>query len=384
MAKCLDLCDKCQQINLRDYLYQNDYPGTIELGCFQDIATKVHCSLCRLVIQALTLHSRQHWKSGIYPVEVCYLGSYNGRSNRQVLDIWFDSTSATLPNGIFGHSTTLCQILPLSHRVVDDASEIGARASASAYTNLIGEKVDMSRVHTWMQNCTSSHGPNCKSDEFHFADNLNLSLLLIDVKDMRLIECDWAEQYIALSYVWGLPQSLRSTKANIHHLQKNGAVQEMWEELPQAITDAIELTKAMGETYLWVDALCIIQDDYCSKAVYIDRMGQIYGNAYVTLITLNSASASSALPGVSQSRVLVQSAVEINDLNLVPRLPQLFSVAQSSAWSRRAWTFQKGSCLGGVCILQTTRSSGNAALLTNQRIALTIMAKMHQILYGDA
>ena len=76
-------------------------------------------------------------------------------------------------------------------------------------------------------------------------------------------------------------------------------MRELWGELPQAIKDAIELTDALGETYLWVDALCIIQDDNRSKALYIARMNQIYGNAHLTLITLNGPSAESALLGVA-------------------------------------------------------------------------------------
>ncbi|TVY12570.1 hypothetical protein LARI1_G009629 [Lachnellula arida] len=338
MEKYLELCDTCQEIKLEDYLYQANYPGTVELGRFQDVAKKNHCSLCRLVIQALNSHSRQHWKSGIYPVEVCYLGRYNEKSNRPVLEVWFNSTSETLPDGMWGHSTTLSQILPLHQQLVHDAS----KARTSACAQLVGEKVDISRIRGWMKSCASLHGPNCNPHKLHFSENLDLSLLLVDVRRMRLAECGWASRYVALSYVWGSSQSLKSTKANIHHLQKDGAVRELWGELPQAIKDAIELTDAMGETYLWVDALCIIQDDNRSKAVYIACMNQIYGNAHVTLVTLNDPSADSALLGVAHSRILIQSPVEINGLHLVPRLPQLSTVEQYSAWSCRAWTFQEG------------------------------------------
>ncbi|KAJ6786759.1 hypothetical protein PWT90_11079 [Aphanocladium album] len=128
----------------------------------------------------------------------------------------------------------------------------------------------------------------------------------------------------------------------MHHLQKDGALRELRGELPQAVTDAIDFSDALGEVYLWVDALCIVQDDNSSKDVYISRMDQIYGGAHVTLVTLNDPSAISALPGVALSRVLIQSPVEINGLHLVPRLPQLSIVEQYSTWSRRAWTFQEG------------------------------------------
>lgn len=119
-------------------------------------------------------------------------------------------------------------------------------------------------------------------------------------------------------------------------------MRELRDGLPQAIKDAIDLTEAMGEIYLWVDALCIIPDDNHSKTLYIARMNEIYGNAYVTLITLNRPSSESSLPGVTHSRALIQSPVEVNGLYLIPRLPQLFTVEQHSAWSSRAWTFQEG------------------------------------------
>lgn len=337
MDKHSELCDICQHITLEDYLYQANYPGTVELGRFQDIAKKDRCPLCKLVIQALNSHSRQHWKVGIYPMEVCYLGRYDEKSNRPVLEVWFDSTSETLPDGMWGHSTTLSHILPLSQPLVHSTTKAGATGRAQ----LLGEKVDISRIRGWMKSCDSLHGPHCNTPKPCTGKKPDFGLLLIDVRRMRLAECAWDSRYIALSYVWGSSKGLRSTKANIRHLQEDGALQELRGELPRAISDAIDFTDAVGETYLWIDALCIVQDDNRSKAVYIPRMNQIYGNAYITLVTLNDPSADSALPGVASSRVVIQSPVEINGLHLVPRLPQLFFVEQNSAWSSRAWTFQE-------------------------------------------
>lgn len=332
------LCDTCRHIKLEDYFYQAEYPGTVELGRFQDVAKKGRCPLCRLVIQALNGYSRQHWKTGIYPVEVCYLGRYYEKQNHPVLEVWFDSTSKTLPDGMRGHCTTLSQLLPLDQPLGHSASEVGAIGPA----RLVGEKADISRIRGWMNSCASFHGPNCNSPKSHINERPDLRLLLVDVKRMRLAACDWDSRYVALSYVWGSSRSLACTKANIHDLQKDGSLKELRGELPRAINDAIDLTHAVGETYLWVDVLSIVQDDNESKAHYISHMNQIYGNAYVTLITLNDPSVDSALPGVTHSRVVIQSPVEINGLNLVPRLPQLSFVEQYSGWSRRAWTFQEG------------------------------------------
>ncbi|KAK8044395.1 hypothetical protein PG993_004419 [Apiospora rasikravindrae] len=344
MESSPELCEICGHIRLQDYFSQAEYPGTVELGPFQDIFSKKNrCPLCKLVIQTLNGHSRDHWKTGIYPVEVCYLGRYSGRTHHSVLDVWFSSTSETLRNSSWGYDTTQSQILPIQQcRTVCTGYN---EKEAIGCGRVLGEKVDISLIRGWMERCASSHGLKCNSNSRPYTGEVSgPKLLLIDAQRMKIAECDWTSRYLALSYVWGTSnKSLTSTKANIQHLQRDGALRELQHELPRAIRDAIELTKAVGETHLWVDALCIVQDDDRSKAVYIPRMDQIYGNAFVTLVTLyNRAPDGSALPGVTHPRALVQSPVDIAGLHVVPRLPPLISVEQSSVWNSRAWTFQEG------------------------------------------
>ena len=50
--------------------------------------------------------------------------------------------------------------------------------------------------------------------------------------------------------------------------------------LPQTIKDAIIVTAELGLEYLWIDALCIIQDDDADKGVELARMGDIYSKAH--------------------------------------------------------------------------------------------------------
>lgn len=64
--------------------------------------------------------------------------------------------------------------------------------------------------------------------------------------------------------------------------------------LSQTIQDAIHVTRKLGIRYLWVDALCIVQDDEASKVKEIDQMGKIYSNA---TLTISAASAAHATDG---------------------------------------------------------------------------------------
>ncbi|KAK0662066.1 heterokaryon incompatibility protein-domain-containing protein [Cercophora samala] len=98
------------------------------------------------------------------------------------------------------------------------------------------------------------------------------------------------EEYVALSYCWGGPQPVVTTIENIAQFSRpNGIVLS---DLPQTLQDAVRTTRRLGFRYLWVDALCIIQDSWDDKAVEIDNMGNIYHHATLTIAAASSRSAS--------------------------------------------------------------------------------------------
>lgn len=65
-------------------------------------------------------------------------------------------------------------------------------------------------------------------------------------------------------------------------------------ELPKTLADAIEVTRQLGYQYLWIDSLCIIQDDEEDKPREISRMRQIFTYAIVVIV---AASASNSNEG---------------------------------------------------------------------------------------
>ncbi|KAI0649828.1 HET-domain-containing protein [Trametes meyenii] len=90
--------------------------------------------------------------------------------------------------------------------------------------------------------------------------------------------------YVALSYVWGEAQPHRTTTGNVRtYLRGIDAAL-----LPQTIKDAIECTYSFGMRYLWVDALCILQDSKDDKAREIAQMRAIYQNAHFTIIAASA------------------------------------------------------------------------------------------------
>ncbi|KAK7222560.1 hypothetical protein V2G26_010563 [Clonostachys chloroleuca] len=118
---------------------------------------------------------------------------------------------------------------------------------------------------------------------------------------LEVNETETHGSYLALSYCWGKPDS----KAEIQpvRLQRDNIQQLMSEIkldiLPQSIQDAITVTRKLGFRYLWVDALCIIQDHGEDKAHEISKMSAIYKNA---AITVAASVAEKASQGFLQSR----------------------------------------------------------------------------------
>ena len=71
--------------------------------------------------------------------------------------------------------------------------------------------------------------------------------------------------------------------------------------LPQTIQDAITITRKLGLQYLWVDALCIIQDSASDKDKEIAKMDRIYQNSQLTIF---AASAEKCQDGFLATRSL--------------------------------------------------------------------------------
>jgi hypothetical protein len=58
------------------------------------------------------------------------------------------------------------------------------------------------------------------------------------------------------------------------------------------------LTAAIDVRYLWVDSLCIVQDDENSRRVHLNSMDAIYANAYVKKVAAVGEDVRHGIPGV--------------------------------------------------------------------------------------
>ncbi|CAG8962214.1 hypothetical protein HYFRA_00005267 [Hymenoscyphus fraxineus] len=93
--------------------------------------------------------------------------------------------------------------------------------------------------------------------------------------------------YTTLSYIWGGPISKRTTMSCFESYCNSIPL----ETLPKSFRDAARITKALGIRYLWIDALCIIQDSKEDWENECPQMCSIYQNSYITIAAPSSPSA---------------------------------------------------------------------------------------------
>jgi hypothetical protein len=85
--------------------------------------------------------------------------------------------------------------------------------------------------------------------------------------------------YATLSYVWGTKTTLLLLRSN-----RQAFIEGIdYDELPKTMQDAVRVASALGISNLWIDALCIVQDDANDRDMELSLMCDYYQNAAVVI-----------------------------------------------------------------------------------------------------
>ena len=279
------------------------------------------------------------------------------------------------------------------------------------YANTLKKRIDCRFLKLCLQQCQQIHGPACNSALGGLYPSTPQTydpiakFRLVDVIDMKIIELNFSEikpgkvgpfPYIALSYVWGYPllppgceeyatepnntsaeadwyykypdhasttwehplgrgkiPDLRLTRRNLRRFKEVQGLRERIDEMPMTIRDTIDVVKRVGQRYLWVDQLCIIQLDTESghpanidhpdrkdNIANIGHMDRIYAGALFTIVNADGENANAGIKGVNFDRELCQSCHDTIAPNVDVFLP-IHMPQKMEPWNQRAWTFQE-------------------------------------------
>ncbi|KAH6641962.1 heterokaryon incompatibility protein-domain-containing protein [Boeremia exigua] len=348
------LCEKCLNITLRRLEEDPDilvYSHYATLGLVHDSAK--HCDLCRCISKAcmvswflpptmfdnrqsryseeqIACAMQQQASFGPTRIEVEGPELFSLGRTSHLLRTW----SLTFR---YGRSfATLWLFVPSTPQIFSELEE-----ACSTDSRLMSPQ-NLLLAKRWMHHC-STHHPKCNS-------TATLPLWIIEIasedQSTRLVRGSGrVAQYATLSYKWGSTVRYKMTSANQSDLQQQIPLDQM----PRTFTDAIKVTRELGYSYLWIDALCITQDCAIELQDQVAAMQDIYSGSSLTLFAAAGDEADTGLdhergPGVTRPiKVTLRLELEPNsaDYETVIFVKQPFQPLSHLPLYSRGWVFQE-------------------------------------------
>ena len=214
---------------------------------------------------------------------------------------------------------------------------------------------NVSLINHWLRNCSKLH------TECWYKSDIQLPARVIDVSPSdssqhpRLVaRPKESGDYVALSHCWGplLESSAgmyaRTLKNNLNQMQQ-GIPSNL---LPQNFQDAILTVRKLQLRYLWIDALCIIQDDPADWAREAAKMNEIYGSAYLTIAATSAISSTEgflrrpqevacSIPFYGDSDTEPAFCLSLTGMLNGGNQGSWMDSIETSRWNTRGWTFQE-------------------------------------------
>ena len=122
-----------------------------------------------------------------------------------------------------------------------------------------GSESSLGITSSWLANCVNNHAscsPTVPGRQILPKRVLNVGDETTDPFLVEPAADNRSGRWVALSYCWGGEPSMKLTKDNIGQLKQGIPL----DRFDATIRDAILVTRALGLTYLWIDALCTSQD----------------------------------------------------------------------------------------------------------------------------
>jgi hypothetical protein len=212
-----------------------------------------------------------------------------------------------------------------------------------------GSDISLSFAKDWIETCRTSH-KRCRRER---TGRLPTRLLELHEGGVRLcitVNATSCQEYVTLSHCWGTLQILKLKTSNIDTLMEGVS----FENLCKTFQDAVKVTRALGYSYLWIDSLCIVQDDEDDWRKESALMKEVYCNAVVNLAATNAKDGSVGLfreRDVSRaSRQYIQTTTSDSNDYKGRINSQIFELMDDRAYyrclsrtllSNRAWAFQE-------------------------------------------
>ncbi|KAH7174219.1 uncharacterized protein B0J16DRAFT_388043 [Fusarium flagelliforme] len=209
-----------------------------------------------------------------------------------------------------------------------------------------GSPQEFALLNDWVTLCDRTHDCISSISEDEWIRQMPTRLIYVGTKDttsLRLIETkqeNITESYIALSHCWGkLSKEERFCTYidNIQDLKKHIP----FDKLPQTFKDAVTATRALKVQYLWIDSLCIIQEDPEDWKIEAAKMEDVFNSAYCTIAASSSTSSLDGFLGNRKDRAVIGIRTANGPLYLSEAIDDFHEDVEQGILNTRGWVFQE-------------------------------------------
>ncbi|CAK7212923.1 hypothetical protein SBRCBS47491_001628 [Sporothrix bragantina] len=244
----------------------------------------------------------------------------------------------------------MLDVLPgMAGTIVKTTSNDATPDAEKVHGLIVPPIIDIERTKQWLATCRDRHD-NCRIHNHSSADGSASAtatappptIRLIDVDARQIVPATLADDFAALSYVWGKDTKPLLTTAALPLYAAPGGLDET--KLPRTIADAMRLARDLGFRHLWVDSLCIVQDDDNDKLLQLPLMAALYEAAALVVVAAAGIDAEAGLGGYGRQlppRTSSQVRETINGVPYITTQGGLVDVLQWTRWDRRGWTYQE-------------------------------------------
>ncbi|KAI0908761.1 hypothetical protein F4823DRAFT_639853 [Ustulina deusta] len=308
------LCGRCRGLSLWSPTCSfSDSPGGLA-----DKANREGCELCHLLLRSIHGRVSQSGNQQVHFLRAgCHLTLRDDR--KQIV--------ANLC------TTLLSQNTPL-HDVQIGFPELPAAAS----------ETHLKILKEWITDCDHNHECYPKANAF-------IPTRLLDIRNkgsgtIQLLVNNQAHSrfghYATLSHRWGSPQqhNFCTYKSNIEELKQGIKIAA----LPRTFQDAVCITYGLGLQYLWIDSLCIIQDDPFDWETESKLMERVFSSAYCTIAASCSFGSGDGFlkPRPARRSVMMQGLQDSDAAYFVcETIDDFFRDVEQSELNQRGWVLQE-------------------------------------------